>query len=268
MGVEKTPSQDYQGQKYYFCGDFCLDRFVKNPDKYFGLPLIKFIGLKKSFQLGKVETKVLRGINLNIWAGDFVAIVGASGSGKSTCLNMIGLLDRPTSGSYELEGENVANLNDIKRANLRAHTFGFVFQQYNLIPWFTALENVTLPLTFANQKIDEAGIKKSFEDIGLGERMHHRPLEMSGGEQQRVALLRSLANDPKIILGDEPTGNLDSVTGDKILQMLIKLNKEQGKTLIVVTHDADIAEKADQIVVLKDGLIIPDHHSQKKIYTD
>jgi len=206
-------------------------------------------------------------LNFYIWEGDFVAIMGSSGSGKSTALNIIGLLDRPTSGQIFLNGRNVSLLNDDKRAELRSKTFGFVFQQYNLIPWLTAYENTTLPLIFSGKKIDEEKIKARFQEIGLKERLTHRPFELSGGEQQRIALLRALANDPKIILGDEPTGNLDSVMGNKILEMLINLNKTQKKTLIIVTHDSDIAKKADRIIIFKDGQAIRDNLSHKKIYT-
>ncbi len=206
-------------------------------------------------------------MNFYIWEGDFVAIMGSSGSGKSTALNIIGLLDRPTSGQIFLNGRNVSLLNDDKRAELRSKTFGFVFQQYNLIPWLTAYENTTLPLIFSGKKIDEEKIKARFQEIGLKERLTHRPFELSGGEQQRIALLRALANDPKIILGDEPTGNLDSVMGNKILEMLINLNKTQKKTLIIVTHDSDIAKKADRIIIFKDGQAIRDNLSHKKIYT-
>ena len=159
-------------------------------------------------------------------------------------------------------------LNDDERAELRSKTFGFVFQQYNLIPWLTAYENVTLPLIFSGKKIDAEKLDSRFQKIGLKERLTHRPFELSGGEQQRSALLRALANDPEIILGDEPTGNLDSTTGNKILEMLIDLKKVSKKTLIIVTHDADIAEKADQIIAFKDGRLAQDHQAHKKAYTE
>ena len=258
----------HKGGEFLFCSEWCANRFKKNPEKFLGEPLIRLHDVQKSFQMGKVETKVLRGLNVNIWKGDFVAVIGASGSGKSTALNMIGLLDRPTSGSVFLDGEEVSALPDEKRALLRSKTFGFVFQQYNLIPWFTAYENVTLPLVFSNDGIDTERINKRFEEIGMTHRMDHRPLELSGGEQQRVALLRALANDPDIILGDEPTGNLDSETGEKILDMLIDLNNRKEKTLIIVTHDSGIAEKADQVIALKDGKLVRNHQKHKKVYTD
>lgn len=258
----------YKGKSFYFCGKDCEDRFHKNPDKFQGAPFIKLSNVWKIFNIGGVETKALRGLSLHVWEGDFISIIGASGSGKSTALNIMGLLDRPSSGEVFLRGKDVSLLKDEERANLRSKVFGFVFQQYNLIPWLTAYENVELPLVFAGGKTGTAELEARFAEIGLGERMTHRPFELSGGEQQRVALLRALTNDPEIILGDEPTGNLDSATGNKILDMLVNLNKTQKKTLIVVTHDADIAEKADQIIVLKDGRLIRDHGVHKKVYTE
>lgn len=262
------PKFNYKAQDFYFCGEICKNRFQDNPEKFMKEPLIQLIDVWKIFKLGKVEIKVLRGLSLNIWPEDFVAIIGASGSGKSTVLNMIGLLDQPTSGKIFLKGKDVSLLNDEKRAELRSKTFGFVFQQYNLIPWLTAYENTILPAIFARKNIEREKLELQFKEIGLKERMNHRPFELSGGEQQRVALLRALVNDPKVILGDEPTGNLDSKTGNKILELLIQLNKIYKKTLIIVTHDADIASKADQIITLKDGQLARDHFIHKKIYTE
>ena len=230
-------------------------------------PLIKLINVWKIFTIGKIDTKVLRGLSLHIWDGDFVAVIGPSGSGKSTALNMIGLLDRPSLGEIFLNGKDVSLLADEQRAKLRSQTFGFVFQQYNLIPWLTAYENVALPLIFSGKKVEAGKIKARFQELGLKDRMTHRPFELSGGEQQRVALLRALANDPQIILGDEPTGNLDSKTGNKILEMLINLNKKHKKTVIIVTHDKAIAAKADQIIALKDGCLVQDHQAHTKDYT-
>tara|TARA_B100000745_G_scaffold246354_1_gene168416 strand:+ start:5309 stop:6169 length:861 start_codon:yes stop_codon:yes gene_type:complete len=267
-GLDDIPETVHNGNQFFFCGNFCKKRFESNPEKFQGTPLIALREVRKSFIVGNVETKVLRGLNLNIWEGDFVAIVGSSGSGKSTALNMIGLLDRPTSGSILLNGEDVSVLGDDVRAGFRSHTFGFIFQQYNLIPWLTAYENVTLPLIFSNKTADSGTLEARFHDFGLAARLAHRPFELSGGEQQRTALLRALANDPEIILGDEPTGNLDSVTGNKILEILINLNKIQKKTLIIVTHDDDIAEKADQVIIFKDGQLERNHEVQRKIYTE
>lgn len=258
----------HRGETFHFCGSFCRQRFQNNPERFRGTPLINLTQVRKNFQLGAVEIKVLQGLNLHVWEGDFLAIVGASGSGKSTALNMIGLLDQPSGGKILLKGKDVSLLTEDVKAELRAQTFGFVFQQYNLIPWLTAYENIVLPLIFSRRTTDAKELNALIAEVNLKERVNHRPLELSGGEQQRVALLRALVNDPTIILADEPTGNLDSVTGNKILDMLIHLHKEHKKTLIVVTHDADIAEKADQVIALKDGRQIQDHHSQKKIYTE
>lgn len=258
----------YQEQKFYFCGKNCKERFKKEPERFQQEPLIKLENVWKVFKPGEIETKVLRNLSLHIWKGDFVVIIGPSGSGKSTTLNMIGLLDRPSSGSLFLKGRDASLLNDDERAEIRSKIFGFVFQQYNLLPWLTAYENITLPLIFSGKKIEAEKVEADFQKIGLKERMIHRPFELSGGEQQRVALLRALANDPEIILGDEPTGNLDSETGNRILELLIDLNKTKKKTLIIVTHDADIAGKADQIIAFKDGHLVRNHQVHKKTYTE
>ncbi|MBI4992029.1 MAG: ATP-binding cassette domain-containing protein [Candidatus Harrisonbacteria bacterium] len=257
-----------KGKSVYFCSGGCGGRFKKNPEKFLGEPLIRLSAVWKVFNTGKAETMALQGLDLHVWEGDFVSIIGASGSGKSTALNMIGLLDRPTSGKIFFKGKDISLFSDEERAELRSSVFGFVFQQYNLIPWLTAYENVILPLVFAGTKIDESRLEANFREAGLKERMTHRPFELSGGEQQRTALLRALANDPKIILGDEPTGNLDSATGNKILEMLVNLNKIQKKTLIIITHDADIAGKADQVITLKDGRLVRNHQVHQKIYTE
>lgn len=267
-GVKDRIKASYKGAELSFCEKDCRDTFRKDPKKYQGQPLIELRKVWKIFHLGDVDVKVLRGLDLNIWEGDFVVIIGASGSGKSTALNMIGLLDRPTRGDIFLRGQDVSLLKDDERAKLRSDTFGFVFQHYNLIPWLTAYENITLSRVFAQKKIDKNKFESSFKEIGLGDRMLHRPFELSGGEQQRVALLRALANDPEIIIGDEPTGNLDSATGKKILKILTDLNKKQNKTLIIVTHDATIAEMADQVITIKDGQVVRGHRAYKKIYTD
>jgi len=267
-GITDTAEISYKNKKVYFCGEDCKKRFEVNPEKFNGEPLIKLRNVWKTFKIGGAETRVLQGLNLHIWKGDFVAVIGASGSGKSTALNMMGLLDAPTSGNIFLNGKDLFFLTDEERASLRSQKFGFVFQQYNLIPWLTAYENVSLPLIFARKKVETGKLEMDFEKIGLKERLTHRPFELSGGEQQRVALLRALANNPEIIIGDEPTGNLDSATGNKILEMLIDLNKAQRKTLVIVTHDTDIAEKADQIITIKDGQVVRNHKVYKKMYTE
>lgn len=257
----------HKGKKYAFCGEGCAARFRHDPDRFFGMPLIKLRNVEKIFKLGETEeTKVLRGVDLNVWEGDFLVIVGASGSGKSTVLNMIGLLDRPTSGEVIIEGKNASRFSDEERALLRSETFGFIFQQYNLIPWLNIYDNIRLPSLFAKRKTDKKEFESRIAEVGLAERIMHRPFELSGGEQQRVALLRALANDPKIIIGDEPTGNLDSQTGKKILEMLIELHRKQKKMLIIVTHDSSIADRAEEVVALKDGITIRDQRMHTRAY--
>ncbi|MDD3531549.1 MAG: ATP-binding cassette domain-containing protein [Candidatus Pacebacteria bacterium] len=274
-GMDLSDLEEYltvkiQGDTFYFCSEPCAKRFKSNPEKFKGDPLIHLHDLWKVFHDGSVETQVLRAVNIHIWDGDFAVIIGASGSGKSTLLNMIGMLDRPTRGGLYLGEKNISKTTDDDRTVLRSSKFGFVFQQYNLIPWLTAYDNVVLPLIFSEKGdgLRRADLEKRFSDIGLANRGEHRPAELSGGEQQRVALLRALANDPEIIIGDEPTGNLDSVTGEKILDMLIALNKKEKKTLIIVTHDADIAKRADQVITIKDGKTIPGHLYHTKTYTE
>lgn len=266
-GLSDLTTADWNNEKVYFCGEGCRERFFENPERFRGEPIIKLRSVEKLFHLGLVEVPVLRGLDLNIWEGDFVSIIGASGSGKSTVLNLIGLLDRPTKGTISFRGKDVSILSDDARALFRSKTFGFVFQQYNLIPWLTAYENASLPLIFSGEEALLKKLNDMSERLGLKDRMAHRPFELSGGEQQRTALLRALANDPAVILGDEPTGNLDSETGKNILNMLIQLNREEKKTLIIVTHDATIAEMADEIITIKDGRMLRDHRIHKKLYT-
>lgn len=255
------------GSDVYFCGEGCKARFFEDPKKFQGEPLIKLRGVHKTFKLGLVDVHVLRGLDINIWEGEFVSIVGASGSGKSTVLNLIGLLDKPSQGTIFFKGKDVSKFSDDERALFRSKTFGFVFQQYNLVPWLTAYENATLPLVFSDAKSLIGRIETMFAEVGMERRMAHRPFELSGGEQQRTALVRALANDPMVILGDEPTGNLDSATGKKILDMLVDLSRAQKKTLVIVTHDLSIAEMADEIIGIKDGQMVRDHHMHKKTYT-
>jgi putative ABC transport system ATP-binding protein len=215
--------------------------------------------LCKTYDLGSVVVRALRGVSAQFPEGDFVAIMGASGSGKSTLLNLLGALDRPTSGMYMLGGRDVSQLSDDDLSSIRNQMIGFIFQSYNLIAQYTVLENIEVPLHYRpggssitardrNRCLDLA------EMVGLGERLTHRPYELSGGQQQRVAIARALVNDPEIILADEPTGNLDSETGDEIMRMLGSLNRE-GRTIIMVTHEPDIAEKAKRQIHMKDGLI-------------
>lgn len=259
-------SVSYKRKTYLFCGETCAARFKASPDRFLGTPLIRLTGVYKTFRTGTVETKVLRGFDLHVWEGDFVVIIGASGSGKSTVLNMLGLLDRPTAGTVEIRGRDAAKLSEDERAVLRSRTFGFIFQQYNLIPWLTAFENALLPRLFAGLPPDRAVLERAFVEVGLKDRMTHRPYELSGGEQQRAALVRALATQPAVVLGDEPTGNLDSTTGAKILERLIQLHRQEHKTLVIVSHDSYIAEKADQIITVRDGLPVQDHRLHRAFY--
>ena len=220
--------------------------------------LIKLKDVWKIYHMGHVEVNALRGLNLEVNAGEFIAIQGPSGSGKSTAMNMVGCLDIPTKGSIFLENKNIAHLSESQLAQLRGKKIGFVFQQFNLINTLTALENVMLPMTFQGVDVEKrrSRAKKLLEFLELRGRVNHRPTEMSGGEQQRVAIARALANDPDILLADEPTGNLDSKTGKYIMDLLIKLNKEKKKTIIMVTHDDKLSKFAEKVYYLKDGNIL------------
>ncbi len=212
----------------------------------------------KIYQLGSVELTVLAEINLEIKVGDFVVILGPSGSGKSTLLNLISCLDTPTKGEVFLAGENVSTLTEDELAEVRGRKIGFVFQQFNLLPHLSAMENVALPTVFQGLEEDQRQ-KRAIEllsSLGLEARVNHRPLELSGGEQQRVAVARSLINDPEIIVADEPTGNVDSHTGENIMKILNDLNKQKGKTMIIVTNDANLAHVGHQIINIKDGRIV------------
>ena len=219
-------------------------------------PILVMERLCKSYELGTMELKVLRDVALTINNGDYVAIMGPSGSGKSTLLNMIGCLDRPTSGDYWLGGQNVSLLDDDQLSLIRGARIGFIFQSFNLINQLNVVENIEVPMYyqgFSEHESAERAIELA-KMVGLGDRLDHRPSELSGGQQQRVAIARSLANDPLIILADEPTGNLDSESGSEILKILVDIHL-QGKTLIVVTHDEGIAENAGRVVEIFDGRI-------------
>lgn len=221
-------------------------------------PLIKLENIHKVYELGKVKIQALRGVDLEIEKGESMSIIGPSGCGKSTLLNLIGCLDRPTEGRIFVNGKDVSKLSDNELACIRREKIGFVFQFFYLIPTLTALRNVMLPMVFAGIKREEREERamKLLEIVGLKERMNHKPSELSGGERQRVAIARAMANSPEIILADEPTGNLDSKSGKEIVNILLKLNKKYGVTLVIVTHDAYIAKTSKRIIYLKDGKII------------
>lgn len=221
--------------------------------------VIQLEGIIKRFYIGKPnELQILNGITLDVHEGEFVSIVGASGSGKTTLMNVIGLLDRATEGTYFVDGVNVAEATDKELSLLRNQKIGFVFQTYNLIPKTSALKNVELPMLYAGVSKKERTEKavQMLELVGMGERMKHLPEELSGGQKQRVAIARAMSNEPAIILADEPTGALDSVTGRNVMNLFHKLNREQGKTIVLITHSNELAEETDRIITLKDGSII------------
>ena len=218
--------------------------------------IIELRNVKKAYKMGEVEVPAINGMSFSINRGEFLAIVGPSGSGKSTLLNLVGCLDIPTSGSIFLDGKNISKMSESKLAKVRGKKIGFVFQKFNLIQNLTALENVMLPMVFQDVSDEERQnvAEKLMNKFGIGHRMHHKPSEMSGGEQQRIAISRALANDPDMILADEPTGNLDSKSGKVVLETLKNIH-EDGKTVVLVTHDTSLLKYSERIIKIKDGLV-------------
>ncbi len=223
------------------------------------IPVIKIRGIIRNFPLGQEIVKVLKGIDLDIERGEYVALMGPSGSGKSTLMNLLGCLDTATAGSYELNGKNVSNMTQDELAEIRNKEIGFVFQTFNLLPRTTALDNVALPMIYAGASKSEriTRAEEVLKDVGLADRMDHKPSQLSGGQRQRVAIGRALVNKPSIILADEPTGNLDSKTSLEIMNLFDEIHA-QGNTVIVVTHEADVAKHADRIIRLIDGIVTSD----------
>jgi ABC-type lipoprotein export system ATPase subunit len=223
------------------------------------MELIELRDIHKTYYLGEVDLPVLKGVSLNVSRGELVALMGVSGSGKSTLMNILGCLDHPTSGEYFLDSQEVSPLTARERARLRNRTIGFVFQSFNLLPRTTALENVLMPLTYTREDLSEQQMKQRAAEllrkVGLADRIDHLPSQLSGGEQQRVAVARSLVNQPRLLLADEPTGNLDSRTSEELLQMFQQINSAEGITIILVTHDPGVAKHAQRVIHIKDGLI-------------
>jgi putative ABC transport system ATP-binding protein len=220
--------------------------------------------LAKVYDMGEVQVHALRGLSLKIKQGEVVAIMGPSGSGKSTLMNTLGCLDRPTSGEYILNGEKTANLSDDELADIRNRQVGFIFQNYNLLPRASAITNVQLPLIYTENGVNdmERIATEMLKSVGLGDRLNHKPYELSGGQQQRVAIARALVNSPAIVLADEPTGNLDSKSGEEIMQLLLKLNRERGVTLIIVTHDNRVAAHTQRVIHILDGKVSNSHENR------
>lgn len=231
-----------------------------------GREVIRVENVSKVYDMGRVQVRALDGVSLSVEKGHFISIMGPSGSGKTTLLDVLSALLRPTSGEVYVNGRPISAMDDNQLATVRGKTIGFVFQTFNLIPRMTALENVMLPLWFAGKQIDERKkiAEKTLREVGLGDRMNHRPNELSGGQRQRVAIARALATNPDVIVADEPTGNLDSVSGDQILEIIRELNEKQGKTVLMVTHESDVAKMAHKTLFLRDGKIVKKKERKKR----
>ncbi len=229
--------------------------------------LIRLENICKTYTMGEVAVQVLKGVSLNIDRGELIALVGASGSGKSTLMNLLGCLDRPTSGNYWLEGEEISKLNSDQRAGLRNRKMGFVFQNFNLLPRTSALKNVMMPTTYADHFVTDKEARERAEHllamVGLGERMHHETTQLSGGQQQRVAIARSLINNPPVLFADEPTGNLDTRTTEDVLKMFQRLNSQEHITIILVTHDPNVAHHTKRVIRMSDGVILEEGSPQR-----
>lgn len=232
------------------------------------MELIKLEDICKTYHLGEMDVPVLKGVSLTIERGELVALMGASGSGKTTLMNILGCLDRPTSGKFWLDGEEISQVSSDDRAMIRNRKIGFVFQNFNLLPRTSALDNVMMPLAYTARNLSEREgrdrARQMLERVGLGERVDHEPSQLSGGQQQRVAIARALVNSPPILLADEPTGNLDSKTSIEILGMFQKLNAEEGITIILVTHDANVAGHAKRVIHIRDGLIADGNYQPER----
>ena len=231
------------------------------------MALIELRDVEKTYDLGEVKVEALKDATLDIEQGEYVALIGPSGSGKSTLMNTLGCLDRPTSGTYTLDGEDIVGMSRDQRARIRNRQIGFVFQNFNLLNRTSALENVELPLMYASRLSARKRRKKAvevLEQVGLGDRLDHHPSQLSGGQQQRVAIARALVNEPSILMGDEPTGNLDSKTSREVIDLFRELNETAKITVILVTHDQNVARNAKRVIVLRDGLIVEDTQDHEK----